>query len=68
MASVEELCDHIALIDKSEKILEGNVTDIRNTYKSNTFEVEFKSNRMPPVAIALPAESLYGNWATFRRR
>ncbi len=39
MESVEELCDHIALINKSKKILEGPVTDIKKAYKSNTFEV-----------------------------
>jgi len=44
MASVEELCDHIALIDKSKKILEGSVREIRNAYKSNTYRVEFKGN------------------------
>jgi len=41
MGSVEELCDHIALIDKSNKILEGKVSDIKNTYKTNTFELEY---------------------------
>ncbi|MDH7444468.1 ABC transporter ATP-binding protein [Aquimarina sp. 2201CG14-23] len=39
MESVEELCDHIALINKSNKILEGKVSDIKRKYKSNTFEV-----------------------------
>ncbi len=39
MESVEELCDHIALINKSKKILEGKVSDIKRAYKSNTFEV-----------------------------
>ena len=39
MESVEELCDNIALIHKSNKILDGKVTDIKRTYKSNTFEV-----------------------------
>jgi ABC-2 type transport system ATP-binding protein len=39
MASVEELCDHIALINKSRKVLEGNVWEIKKTYKTNTFEV-----------------------------
>ena len=39
MASVEELCDHIALIDKSKKILDGKVSDIRNEFKSNTYEI-----------------------------
>ncbi len=39
MESVEELCDHIALINKSKKILEGKVSDIKRAFKSNTFEV-----------------------------
>jgi ABC-2 type transport system ATP-binding protein len=41
MASVEELCDHIALINDSEKILEGKVSDIKTQYKSNTFTLEY---------------------------
>lgn len=41
MESVEELCDNIALINKSRKILEGKVTDIKNTYKSNTYKIEY---------------------------
>jgi len=41
MASVEELCDDIALINKSKKILEGNVKQIRKEFKSNTFKMEF---------------------------
>lgn len=41
MASVEELCDNIALINKSEKILDGSVKDIKSTYKSNTFVIEY---------------------------
>jgi ABC-2 type transport system ATP-binding protein len=40
MESVEELCDNIALINKSKKILEGSVMDIRKQYRSNLFEVE----------------------------
>jgi len=39
MESVEELCDHIALIHKSNKILDGKLQDIKRTYKTNTFEV-----------------------------
>lgn len=39
MESVEELCDHIALIHKSNKILDGNLNAIKKQYKSNTFEV-----------------------------
>ncbi len=39
MESVEELCDHIALINKSKKILEGKVSDIKREFKTNTYEV-----------------------------
>ncbi|MBI9037657.1 MAG: ATP-binding cassette domain-containing protein [Bacteroidales bacterium] len=41
MSSVEELCDHIALIDNAEKILNGQVSEIKNQFKSNTFEIFF---------------------------
>lgn len=39
MESVEELCDYIALIDHSNKVLDGKLTDIKRSYKSNTYEV-----------------------------
>lgn len=39
MESVEELCDHIALIHNANKVLDGKVSDIKRTYKSNTYEV-----------------------------
>ena len=39
MESVEELCDHIALIDNSHKILDGPKKDIKNTYRSQTYTV-----------------------------
>jgi ABC-2 type transport system ATP-binding protein len=41
MASVEELCDQIALIDNSKKILEGSVKSIKQEYKSHTFELSY---------------------------
>ncbi|HRY99827.1 MAG TPA: ATP-binding cassette domain-containing protein, partial [Bacteroidales bacterium] len=40
MASVEELCDHIVLINKAQTILHGSVHDIKQAYKSNTFEAD----------------------------
>ena len=41
MASVEELCDDIALINNGKVILEGELKQIKNTYKTNTYEIEF---------------------------
>ena len=46
MGSVEELCDNIALINKSKKILEGSVKEIRKQFKSNIYEIEFSGNMM----------------------
>lgn len=44
MESVEELCDHIALINKSFKIVDGQTDEIRERYKSNIFEVKYKGD------------------------
>ncbi len=41
MESVEELCDHIVLINKSEKIVDGKPDEIRNKFKSNIFEIRY---------------------------
>lgn len=42
METVEDLCDHIALINKSQKILEGSKKQVKDQYRSNTFLVEHK--------------------------
>lgn len=40
MASVEEICDEIALINHSKKILDGNLYDVKNRFKKNVYTVE----------------------------
>ncbi len=40
MASVEEICDEIALINHAQKILEGNIYDIKNRFKKHIYNVE----------------------------
>lgn len=44
METVEDLCDHIALINKSQKILEGSKKQVKEMYRTNTFLVEHKGN------------------------
>jgi ABC-2 type transport system ATP-binding protein len=44
MESVEELCDHIALIHKSKKILDGSVDEIKATYRNNTYWIEYEGD------------------------
>ncbi len=44
MESVEELCSHIALINRSKKILDGSVRDIRKNFKSEKYEIIYSGN------------------------
>ncbi|MBK5277927.1 MAG: ATP-binding cassette domain-containing protein, partial [Bacteroidia bacterium] len=44
METVESLCDHIALINKSKKILEGPKKQVKDQFRSNTFLVEHRGN------------------------
>lgn len=44
MSSVEEICDHITLIDKSHNILSGRVDDIRRRHGANLFEVAYRGD------------------------
>lgn len=46
MGSVEELCDYIALINKSKKILDGSVKEIKKQHRSKTYEFEFTGNML----------------------
>ncbi len=46
MESVEELCDHIALINKAEKILDGEKTAIKEQFKSHIFEVNYTGSEI----------------------
>jgi ABC-2 type transport system ATP-binding protein len=54
MASVEEICDHIALINRSEKILEGRVTDIRRSYSAHNYSIELIPST--PEELRLPSK------------
>ncbi len=44
MESVEQLCDHIALIDKSRKILDGETQQIREKFKSNVYDITYRGD------------------------
>lgn len=42
METVEDLCDHIAMIDKSKTILEGSKKQVKDKYRSNTYVIEHR--------------------------
>lgn len=46
MESVEELCDAIALLDKSKKILDGKIKDIKGSYRNNIYLVEYAGKKI----------------------
>ena len=46
MESVEEICDHIALIDKSKTILEGGIKNIKEQFANNNYEIITKNKKL----------------------
>ena len=53
MESVEELCDDIALIHKSNKLIEGKLTDVKRQHRSNSFEVGILTNNVEGLMVDL---------------
>jgi ABC-2 type transport system ATP-binding protein len=51
MEQVEEICDHIILMNLGKKILDGTVTDVKQQFKENKFNVQFKGQ---PTALVSP--------------
>lgn len=54
MEQVEQICEEIALINQGKIILQGNVEEIKSSYKDNKFEIEFEGN--------MPQELLQDNF------
>jgi ABC-2 type transport system ATP-binding protein len=42
MEQVEEICEHIVLINKGENVLEGKVSAVKDRFKQNLFELEYE--------------------------
>jgi ABC-2 type transport system ATP-binding protein len=51
MESVEAVCDSIALINNSKKILDGNVADIKKEYSTNTWHLELAGEVHPSTVL-----------------
>ncbi|MFN4314963.1 MAG: ABC transporter ATP-binding protein [Chitinophagaceae bacterium] len=43
MEQVEEICDHIALVNKGQKILDGTVSQVKHDFKEHLYRVEFEN-------------------------
>ena len=57
MASVEELCDHISLIDHSRIVLQGNVDDIRASHATGTYRVVTRTEIRPDGVEVVEAKT-----------
>lgn len=65
MESVEELCDDIALIHKSNKILDGNLVDVKRQFKINTYEVGIRADNQTELEKEL-SEKFQTSKANFK--
>lgn len=61
MESVEEMCDHIALIHKSNKLIEGKLTDVKKQFRTNSFEVGILSNNIEGLMYDLTQKFTVGS-------
>ncbi len=62
MASVEELCDHIALIDKGKLVLSGEINAIKERFKAHVFEIAYRGEvpeTVLPQEAFQPMETLH---------
>jgi ABC-2 type transport system ATP-binding protein len=53
MESVEEMCDHIALIHQSNKLIEGKLSDVKKQFRTNTFQIGILTNNVEGLMVAL---------------
>ncbi|GMQ31225.1 ATP-binding cassette domain-containing protein [Algoriphagus confluentis] len=61
MESVELLCDHVAMINRSRKILDGTIQQVKNSFRPEVFEITLTQLKqpIPPEWIPKQAEDLW---------
>jgi ABC-2 type transport system ATP-binding protein len=62
MASVEEICDEITLINKSKNILSGKVSQIKKDFAGDMYTIHFKGN------VVAFANAVWGGWELVERK
>uniref|UniRef100_UPI00404B6AD3 ABC transporter ATP-binding protein n=1 Tax=Flavobacterium sp. TaxID=239 RepID=UPI00404B6AD3 len=60
MESVEEMCNHIALIHQSNKLIEGKLTDVKKQFRTNTFQVGILTNNIEALMVQLTQKFTVG--------
>ena len=60
MESVEEMCDYIALIHKSNKLIEGKLEDVKRQHRTNTFQIGILTNNIEGLMVQLTQKFTIG--------
>ena len=60
MESVEEMCDHIALIHKSNKLIEGKLSEVKRQFRTNTFQIGIMTNNIEGLMYQLSQKFTIG--------
>lgn len=58
MESVEEICDHIMLIDKSNKLIEGSLSEIKRQHRTNTYQLGINTENENTLLASLKEKFL----------
>jgi len=58
MASVEDVCDNIALINKSKVVLAGSVVDVKRQFADGTYEIKATGTRQQVEQLAASLENV----------
>lgn len=61
MESVEEMCDYIALIHQSNKLIEGKLSEVKRQYRSNTFQVGIITQNIEGLMVQLTQKFKVGS-------
>jgi len=66
MEQVEEICDHIALVNKGKKILDGTVHGVKQDFKENLFSIQAENLPLSPSSAAFDIVKAGGQQLTVK--
>lgn len=66
MESVEEMCDHIALIHQSNKLIDGKLMDVKRQHRTNLYEIGIKTQRREELIALLNANGFTTSDSSFK--
>ena len=62
MGSVEEICSHIGLINNSKKMLEGPIGQVRDQYKEDVYDLQFRGDMISITNALWTRFELVDHW------